>query len=716
MRTVLNFNKDWTFTLNGKSKKTDLPHTWNAKDGQTSRDYVRGRGVYTKIFPSYPGNVFIEINGANTRANVYINGEYVGSHTNGYGMFRFELTDKLTESENLIDISVDNSPDEFSYPQTADFTFYGGLYRDVKLICGVSDTHFALLDKSRTGLYITAKRNGNVFVKSAVEGDTAGLTKRFTVTDADGNTVAETVTAAGKEAAKLFVESPRLWNGISSPYLYTLTAELIKNGEVIDKVRDRFGFRDYSFDSEKGFFLNDSHMKIKGVSRHQDREGKGNALTKKEHAEDIDFICELGANSVRLAHYQHSEDFYSLCDEKGLLAWAEIPVISRYSAKKQPQAREMLEELIRQNYNHPSIYCWSIENEISMGAVTPSLLGGIRELNEIAHLLDPTRPTACAQVAFCPNGSKLNRITDILGYNQYFGWYVRTSDEIDRWLDGFHAENPDIPLCLSEYGAEANTALHSAAPCQGDYSEEYQAVFHEKYLAAINEREWLWGSYVWNMFDFGSASRNEGGTTGRNCKGLMTMDRKIKKDAFWLYKAYWSDEKFVHVTGERFVNRPCGETEIKVYSNCESVTLDVNGKKTKLSGEKIFRFSAEIVPGENVITAVCGELSHSIRVNGVAEEDPSYKLKDGQASFVRNWFEPSDTTDPDRLSLNDTLGDIVNNGEVQQIIKNALGRSFTVPGLLGRLPLKPAASLLSKTEKGKDLTSMANQFLQSIKK
>ena len=722
MRKIININNGWDFIKEGVTETVDLPHTWNGIDGQggfDSPDYWRGKCAYKKVIPAFDGRVFIEINGANTVCEVFVNGIFAGSHDNGYSMFRFEITNLLrAEGENLLEINVDNSPNEFLYPQMADFTFYGGLYRDVNIICEVADSHFALLDKSLCGVFITPRVDGKVFIKSFVEGSAEGLEKHFSIADADGNVVAAGYTAAEKELTYLTVDNVNLWNGMENPYLYTLTAKLVKDGEVIDEVSDRFGFRAYNIDSETGFNLNGKNIKLKGVSRHQDREWLGNALTIKEHAEDIAIIKEMGANSLRLAHYQHDEKFYDLCDETGFLVWAEIPVISKFSKKKQPQARMMLEELIKQNYNHPSIFCWGVENEISIAGASVTLVNGIKELNDLAHKLDSTRPTTCAQVTFSSNNSKLNEITDILGYNQYFGWYVQTVDAIDAWLDRFHAEKPHIKLCISEYGAEAVTKLHSAVPAQGDYSEEYQAVFHEHYIKAFNERDWLWGSYVWNMFDFGSAIRNEGGVRGRNNKGLVTFDRKTKKDSFYAYKAFWSDEKFVHVCGERFVDRPLGEQKIKVYSNCESVTLNVNGEKTTLEGDKIFEFDAVIKEGENVITATSGKCKHKIVVNGTDVENPEYKLPEGGETFVRNWFGASDEVDETKLSLNDNLGEIIENPEVQKLIKNHTGKDLNIPGMniLGKLPLKPISSIASKTKKGKEYISLANQFLQTIDK
>ncbi|MCQ2463536.1 MAG: hypothetical protein MJ177_09085 [Clostridia bacterium] len=716
MRKTENINGDWTLKIKNESMQVDLPHTWNAVDGQNEKDYFRGQAIYSKIIPQYEGNVFLEINAANTKSAVYINGCFAAKHNNGYGMYRVDITNFLTMSQNALQIYVDNTADPLLYPQVADFTFYGGIYRDVNMISSVSDTRFAMLDKSRTGIYITPKNDGSVYVKSVLEGSTRGVKKHFAVLDAKGKTVAEQTSDGDAQAVKLTVSDPVLWQGRKNPYLYTLVSQVIKNDTVIDEVKEKFGFREYYFDSEKGFFLNGEHLKLKGVSRHQDRENIGNALTLKEHREDIELICEAGANSVRLAHYQQSPDFYDLCDEKGLLVWAEIPVISRFSAKKQAQARLMLEELIKQNYNHPSIYCWGIENEISMTVTAPGLVNGISELNDIAHRLDGTRPTTCAQISFAKNDSRLNRITDIMGYNHYFGWYMQTADEIEHWLDRFHEECPDIKLCLSEYGAEGITSLHSENPVQGDYSEEYQAVFHEKYLSAINKREWLWGSYVWNMFDFGSAARNEGGVKGRNNKGLVTIDRKIKKDSFWLYKAYWSDEKFVHITGERFVNRVAGVKEIKVYSSCESVTLSVNGKEQTVKGDKIFIFKAEILPGENILRAAADGAEHTVVINGVDREDESCKLGEGQGSFVRNWFEAGDEINGEKLSLNDTLGEIVNNAEVQSLMKNYIGKSVKIPSAVGKIPLKQVSGALAKTKKGKELTDFANRYLQTIRK
>ena len=477
MRKVISINENWEFIKENIVEEVNLPHCWNGVDGQgASEKYYRGRCVYRKMLGGFDGRVFLEINGASIVSEVYINGTFVGRHENGYSMFRYDITDYLRENKNLLEIAVDNSANEMLYPEMADFTFYGGLYRDVNIICEVNENHFALLDKSRCGIYVTSRTDGTVFVKSVVEGEDEGIIKEFIILDAEGNEVAAAIT--DKDIARLNIENPVAWNGMQNPYLYTIIARLIKDGEAVDEVRDRFGIRRFYFDNEKGFFLNGEHLKLKGVSRHQDWENIGYALTEKEHATDIALIKEVGANSIRLAHYQHDSKFYDMCDETGFLVWAEIPVISRFSKKKQPQAKLMLEELIRQNYNHPSVFCWGIANEISIAGGAGTLYKGIEELNSIAHKLDETRPTACAQVTFTSGSNPLNGITDILGYNQYYGWYVQTVNEIDKWLDRFHEERPELKMSITEYGAEAVTTLHSANPVQGDYTEEYLSLIH----------------------------------------------------------------------------------------------------------------------------------------------------------------------------------------------------------------------------------------------
>ena len=710
------FNDGWVFRKKGEKEIVNLPHTWNAVDGQGGDvTYYMGEAAYSKVIGKYPGKVYIEFSGVNNRCSVMINGRTVGTHKGGYSAFRFEITKYLTSPKNFIEVTVDNSNEKTVYPEKADFTFYGGIYRDVKIIYDVPEEHFSLDDCASKGVYVTAKVNGDVYVKSIISGYKTGIGVLYEILDAQKNVVA----SAG-DRVRLHVEDPILWNGMENPYLYTLRATLFKDGKAIDRVEQRFGFREIKFDADKGCFLNGKHIKLKGVSRHQDREGLGNALTIKEHQEDLQIIKEMGANSLRLAHYQQAEEFYSLCDEMGFLVWAEIPVISSFSVKKQENALTQLEELIKQNMNHPSIFCWGIANEITIQGEDPKLMQCLNELNDLAHALDPSRFTTCAQLTMCPTNSPLNKLTDIMGYNHYYGWYMKTCDGIDEWLPKFKEDNPRMPLCLSEYGAEAVLGYYSDAPFQGDYSEGYQALFHEHYIRTINNTEWLWGSYVWNMFDFGSAIRNEGGVRGRNNKGLVTFDRKEKKDAFYVYKAFWSDERFVHIEGSRYKYRTVGEHTFRVDSSCKTVTLQCGDYKKTLKGENIFTFEGvPVKEGENVVTVSSGNTKESVTFIGCSEYPREYSLPDGCSSMVRNWFLPkNEEIDPTCFSAEDSVADLLKNDEVKGMLQ----------GYIGSVASNPILPLLTKKVKigtilnlkfialDSDMKDMILGYLQTVKK
>lgn len=715
MRKYVSLNDGWTFEKAGEKSTVNIPHTWNNLDGQGSEPtYYRGKCTYTRIVERPKGKTWLEFRGVNAACTVYINGNKVGSHLGGYSTFRFEVTDFLSSPKNFLTVEVDNSPLREIYPETADFTFYGGIYRDVNLITEVEKQHFSLDDCGSSALYITPKMNGDVFVKTIISGYETGVRVLYEIFDADGKLVA----SAGNRV-RLHVENPHLWNGMEDPYLYTLRATLFMESRTVDCVESRFGFREVRFDADKGCFLNGKHIKLKGVSRHQDREGLGNALTINEHREDLELIREVGANSIRLAHYQQAEEFYSLCDEMGFLVWAEVPVISRFSKKKQANALSQLEELIKQNMNHPSIFCWGIENEITIQGASPVLTDSIEELNNLAHVLDVSRPTTCAQLTMCPPESELNNITDIMGYNHYYGWYMKTVDGIDEWLRRFKEVQPKVPLCLSEYGAEAVIGYYSDNPVQGDYSEGYQSRFHEHYLNVINSTEWLWGSYVWNMFDFGSSMRNEGGVRGRNNKGLVSFDRKIKKDAFYMYKAFWSDEKFVHIEGGRYAQRMIGKRTFRIISNCNEVTLKCGRYKKTLAGEHVFTFEdVPIKEGNNKVTAIADGIEETVVFEGVEGYPASYSLPDGASTMVRNWFVPkSEDINPEYLSTEDTIGEILKNDDVRGMVSGVAGKIISSPLMKIVAPIKLKTVLnLKFIHINDDMKELAEQFLQTIKK
>ena len=723
MRERILLNDGWDFTKQGQTQKVNLPHCFNAVDGQEGADYYRGRCEYTRTLPKTEGTTYIEVGAANSVAEVFVNSEKAGEHRGGYSMFRFDITDYLKEDSNTVKITVDNSDFEDIYPSMADFTFYGGIYRDVYLITGLPECRFTL-DWGRCGIAAIPQKEGEdwkVKISVRTDGNTDGVSARYTLLDGKGETVAEETCPANEKNISIAVKNPRLWNGIKDPYLYTLKARLIKNDKIIDEVCTEIGFRTVEFDSEKGCFLNGEYIKLKGVSRHQDRYHMGNALTAKEHEEDVSLILEVGANSVRLAHYQQDDYFYSLCDRAGLLVWAEVPVISRFSEKKQANAKSQLRELIEQNINHTSIFCWGVENEITIGGKGAGFEEAVKELHLLAKSLDPSRPTAAAQVMMYPFNGPLNAVTDILGYNIYYGWYMRTAEEINGWLDRFHEENPQIKLCLSEYGAEGIIKYQNRKGVQGDYSETYQAYFHEVYARAIEKTDWLWGSYVWNMFDFGAANRDEGGVKARNNKGLVTIDRKTKKDSFYVYKAFWSQEPFVQIGGSRYINRPAGKTDIVVYSNLPKISLTVNGQTFEKDCDRVVRFEdVEIQKGENTVIARGKENESSMIIEGVEQADPSYVLPEGSFSMVRNWFVDENDNTP-CFSLNDRVGALLKSEEISSLLNSGmaqevLGKKRYIPLLLKLIGPFKIKTLLKIAPIDEGMKEAAVSFITTVKK
>ncbi|MBE6555897.1 MAG: glycoside hydrolase family 2 protein [Ruminococcaceae bacterium] len=669
MRTTLQLNSGWAFSKRATEPPTDLPtaweavtlpHTYNAKDGQDGgNDYHRGVCYYARQLKKselpQAARYYLEIRGANSSADVLLDGKQLCHHDGGYSTWRVDLTKDLRE-ESLLVIAVDNSPNDRVYPQMADFTFYGGLYRDVRLVC-VEDCHFDLLLDGGEGIRLAptvSNGRAEVSIEASVCGMREDAQLRYCIVDASGVTVA---THTGKEtAAILTVEQPHLWQGKQDPYLYRATVELILYGDVLDRVSLRFGCRSFHIDPDRGFFLNGKHYPLRGVSRHQDRLGIGNALLPHHHLEDIDLICELGATTVRLAHYQHDQYFYDLCDERGLVVWAEIPYISRHMPKGRENTLSQMRELIVQNHHHPSIIIWGLSNEITMGGDKDSdLLENHRLLNDLCHQLDPTRLTAVAAVSPCPIDSPYLQIPDVVSYNHYFGWYGGNTAMNGPWFDRFHARHPQIPIGCSEYGCEA-LDWHTSHPVQGDYTEEYQAHYHEELIRQLFEREYLFATHVWNMFDFGADARNEGGENGQNHKGLVTMDRRYRKDAFYAYKAWLSDRPFVHLCGKRYVDRTEPITRVTVYSNLPEVELLANGKSLgkKSAPDHFFYFD---VPneGETELVAVAGELRDVGRLRRVEQFNERYRLREQGA--VLNWF---DVTEREGyFSLNDPIGEIM---------------------------------------------------------
>ncbi len=668
MRNVIKINDSWLFYKDVDAvpvetegaEQISLPHTWNALDGQDGgNDYFRGSCCYTRklIRSELPAadEYYLEIRGANSSADVYVNGEKLAHHDGGYSTWRVNITAQLKD-ETEVAIIVDNSPNDNVYPQMADFTFYGGLYRDVYLVA-VSKTHFDLDYFGGKGLMLTPTVNGKdatleaqVYVTNLEEGDEIA----YTVYDKDENEIAKQTV---KETKAVFeIKDAHLWNGRKDPYLYCCEAEIVRNGEVIDNVCSRFGVRSFEIDPERGFILNGEEYPLRGVSRHQDRLGVGNALTPEHHTEDMDLICEVGATTIRLAHYQHDQFFYDLCDERGLVIWAEIPYISKHMPGGRENTISQMTELIVQNYNHPSIVVWGLSNEITMaGAKDPDLLENHHILNDMVHKMDKTRLTTMAAVSMCSIDEPYVQIPDVVSYNHYFGWYGGDTSMNGPWFDKFHEKFPNKPIGVSEYGCEALN-WHTSNPVQGDYTEEYQSYYHEELIKQLFTRKYLWATHVWNMFDFGADARAEGGENGQNHKGLVTMDRKYKKDSFYAYKAWLSTDPFVHICSKRYIDRVEDVTKVTVYSNQPEVELFVNGESigVKSAPDHFFYFEVKN-EGETTIVAKAGELTDTSTIRKVDKMNEDYILREKGA--VLNWF---DIDAPEgRFSLNDKISDIM---------------------------------------------------------
>ena len=629
MRTNLLLNTGWSFTyFDGTVQTVDIPHTWNAIDGQDGGDdYRRGTCTYQKNFPCPEFDrenqrVYLEFRGVNASAKVALNGKPVMEHHGGYSTFRADITELLSRENDLV-VEADNSVNDRVYPQKADFTFYGGIYRDVWLVI-VNKHHFDMDYFGGPGLAVTpevAGADGKVRVRTWHNAGSAPVEVKLL--DAQG---AEVARGEGTDIT-LTIPQVHLWDGLEDPYLYRCEATLLVDGQAADRVQTHFGVRSFRMDPKEGFFLNGRAYPLHGVSRHQDRKGLGNALTTDHHDEDMALIRELGANTIRLAHYQHDQYFYDLCDRYGMIVWAEIPYISEHMPNGRQNTVSQMKELIVQNYNHPSIVTWGLSNEITISTKdNKDMLDNHRMLNRLVHEMDPARPTSLACYAVCGPFNKVAHLSDVVSWNLYLGWYVPGLFLNNLWIDFFHWVYPNRCLGFSEYGCEGMPNLHSSHPRRGDHTEEYQAIYHEYMLECFKKRPFMWANHVWNMFDFAADARNQGGEPGMNHKGLVTFDRKIKKDSFYLYKAYWNPEPMVHIAGKRYAYRPEKYTTVKVYTNCQSVTLFVDGREfaTKTGG-KVLTFRVPLGE-ETKLKAVAGAVRDEAVLHYTQKPLPEYKL------------------------------------------------------------------------------------------
>ena len=745
MRIVKNINNGWRFVqenigeqalLSAKSKKVNIPHTWNNLDGQDGGgDFYRGTCWYYKklgkINKTTDEVVYLEFEGVHSIADVYLNDKHITHHEGGFSTFRVRI-DEFLNDENILKVKVDNAENDYIYPQWADFTFFGGIYRNVNVII-VNKTHFDLDYYGGPGITVTPKLEDEkwyVDVECFVK-DLNDAHIEYVVRNQEGNHV-----ISSKEETTAFrfeVSNPHLWNGVKDPYLYNLEVKVVKNGSIFDNKNVKFGLRTFRIDPNDGFFLNGVSYPLRGVSRHQDRLNKGWAISRDDHKEDMELIKEVGANTIRLAHYQHDQYFYDLCDEYGMVVWAEIPFISVHLPNGRANTVSQMKELIIQNYNHPSIVVWGLSNEITIGGENDELLDNHRELNDLCHELDKTRLTTMAQVSMLDTKSEMNHVSDVISYNHYFGWYGGDVEDNAVWFDDFHKENPTICFGISEYGCEAVLKWHNSNPEMGDYSEEYQCYYHYRMLETFKTRPYLWATHVWNMFDFAADKRDEGGVKGRNNKGLVTYDRKTKKDSFYLYKAYWSEVPFVHLAKKRYIYRNDEETEVLVYSNQKEVSLYVNGVLFETQhGEHVFTFKVKLEGKKTRLVARSGDLNDKSKVVKVDKPYSKYSLE-VESGAVTNWFDPEGndveiSINRDYFSIKDKIRDIMANPEGEALMNSFMEKMLSQMNGEGGMNLPKGAmkmmmgftieriAKMAKEMMPQEIVLELNKELQKIKK
>ncbi len=661
-------------------EKVDLPHTWYSEENP-----YKGSGVYRKrMVLSYEEGkrIFLNFQAADRWCKVFVNRCLIGEHKGGYSAFTFDITKycKLGE-ENEFLVFLDNRSWEEISPLTGDFTVFGGLYRDVNLIL----TEKICFDRSyygTSGLIVRTDvledGTGEIRIEPHLCGDKEGKTvlAKYQVLSPKKEIVI-CQTQEGDHTCRVEIPNPVLWKGKKKAALYTLRAELIEEGRTVDRVELKIGFRSVFIDGERGFFLNGEHEKLHGVAKHQDYDQVFGAARQEHWDQDMRDILEIGANSVRLSHYQHPQKMYELCDENGLIVWAEIPMLQMTEDRKVfDNACSQLTELILQNIHHPSICFWGVQNEIAMFGESRKMYEQVKGLADLVKRLDKSRICSCANLYTVKNDSPLNKLTQAVGYNIYFGWYYGEMKDSEAFVEQFHKDNPDVPLGITEYGVDCNLAFHSEEPKVKDYSEEFQALYHETVYPIFRDKEYIWGTYVWNLYNFSSEIRDEGDILHQNGKGLITYDRKIKKDAYYYYKAQWSQEPFVKIAQSRFVKRAKEKICVTVYSNQHEITLYVNGDCFQAhSKEGVYHFDGiSLRMGENVVLAVSGQWRDEAVFYRVAEEERSYVFVDPNPGLnVKNWF--TDAVEEEKLfpkgrfSVRDSCKDILEQDEAMAIIE-----------------------------------------------
>lgn len=635
-RLYLNLNSDWSFHFaydirkNAPLEQVTLPHTWNTKDifnGQLH--YYRGTGIYNRKLAYHPEwkdkRVFLYFEGANSVADVLVNNKFVTEHKGGYTAFCAEITSYLTSrANNTITVQVSNAARMDVLPLSGDFNVFGGLHRPVWLIV-TNKNCITPLDYASPGVYISQHKSTAagasviILTKLSLSAPAQQLEARTIVKDAAQHEVAREQTAitAGDSLVQqaLTISRPHLWNGRADPYLYQVTVQLFQNNQLIDEITQPLGLRSFEVNANTGFMLNGRHFDLYGFGLHEDVDGRGSALLKSDHEKDMALIVESGATAMRLTHYPHLNYFYELADKNGIILWTEIPLVGPggYTGtgfvddpELKAHARQLLTEMIRQQYNHPSIVFWGLFNELKLDYDDP--IPFLTELRQIAKKEDPSRIITCATFI---DSDHFNTVSDVIAWNKYYGWYGGTFKDMGTWADDMHRKFPEKPIGVSEYGAGANIHQHQeiqkAPIADGDFHpEEWQTAYHEATWAALAARSFIWGKFAWALADFSSSIRNEGGIGGLNDKGLVTYDRSVKKDAYYFYKANWSQEPMLYLTEKRSVNRKQVATAVKAYTNLRNASLYINNKNMGTANrDSIGRVIWEHVtlqPGKNIIT------------------------------------------------------------------------------------------------------------------
>lgn len=721
----INVSRGWTIERPGyPAAAADLPHTW-----YTDEDQYRGVVVYRKRLTAPKADCLIlEIGAADHTVIAFAGGVEIGTHKGGYSRVRFAIPPACIR-DGMIDLElrVDNAPTEDVSPLAGDFTVFGGLTREVSLLACGKD-HFDYLYYGTDGIIVRTDvdESGNGVLHLEPHAVASGdAVIRYTLTDPDGAAALQfDGSAAASETRR--ISAPHRWDGKKDPALYTLTAELVVDGESADTTTLKTGFRKIHMDPDDGFFLNGKPLRIRGVAVHQDFAGCHSAVTQREIDRNFALIREIGANALRLSHYQHPPYTYDRCDRDGYVVWAEIPMLKMTEDPAlQENAASQLTELILQNIHHPSICFWGVQNEIAMFRDAPPIHEAVRKLVQVCETLDPSRIVTCANLNTVKSKSVLNHLTPMVGYNIYFGWYYGKMQDYDGFLDRMHRDLPETALGISEYGVDCATWLHAEKPMVKDYSEDFQALWHETVYPIINAKPYLWGSFIWNMFDFSSSRRNEGGQKFINAKGLVTYDRQICKDAFYYYKAMWSGEHFLYIRERRFEKRCRDSLNVKVFTNLPAAVLhlpDGTSRTGENNGNGGIVFpDVPLQDGDNCFTVTAEQdgqaFSDTVTFTKVAEPEPTYTLTDsGAGQTVKNWLLDEDIDTDAYYSLQDTAQEIMDSPEAYAVLKQH------VPGLCrvldrGVIPLGLSMkSILSRDPPdGLDLQALNGDLLRIVK-